>query len=136
MKPRALFVVGLLTGYVLGARAGRERYNQIVDRVNSLWQDPRVSQARRDAEAYARKAADRTVTTARDTATKTVVTARGAVDKTVTTARDTATKTTTAARGAADRTVAAAAKTASRVGEARDHALANLDDLGDIDDDN
>jgi hypothetical protein len=28
--------------YVLGARAGRERYNQISDLARSLWRDPRV----------------------------------------------------------------------------------------------
>jgi hypothetical protein len=32
------------TGYILGARAGRERYEQIRDRAQSLWRDPRVQE--------------------------------------------------------------------------------------------
>lgn len=31
-------------GYVLGARAGRERYEQIRDKAQATWEDPRVQQ--------------------------------------------------------------------------------------------
>ncbi len=40
-------------GYVLGARAGRERYEQITTQARKLWGDPRVQQA---ASAAAEKA--------------------------------------------------------------------------------
>lgn len=39
---KLVLLVGAAAGYVLGARAGRERYDQIADRANQLWNDPRV----------------------------------------------------------------------------------------------
>ncbi len=44
MKPsgKALLIIGLAVGYVLGARAGRERYDQIAGAVGKLWRSPRV----------------------------------------------------------------------------------------------
>jgi hypothetical protein len=42
MKGKILFVAGLATGYVLGARAGRERYEQIRSRAQGLWNTPAV----------------------------------------------------------------------------------------------
>ncbi len=41
-------------GYVLGARAGRDRYEQIVSQAQSVWGNPRV-QARKDQAAGAVK---------------------------------------------------------------------------------
>lgn len=37
MKGKVGIVVGLAAGYVLGARAGRERYEQIASGVQKLW---------------------------------------------------------------------------------------------------
>jgi hypothetical protein len=145
MKPKLLLVVGVAVGYVLGARAGRERYDALAAKANGLWRNPRVVRARADAtqyakeqapliraraEAVAKDVADKTATAAKDAAGK----ASTAAGKASTVARDAAGKATTAARKTADRTVAAAAQTASRVGEARHQALANLDDIGDLDD--
>jgi hypothetical protein len=42
MKGKILLVVGLGVGYVLGSRAGRERYDQIVAKAQGFWNDPRV----------------------------------------------------------------------------------------------
>jgi hypothetical protein len=42
MKGKILFVFGLGLGYVLGTRAGRERYEQIKAGAEKVWQDPRV----------------------------------------------------------------------------------------------
>jgi hypothetical protein len=42
MVGRFSFLVGLGAGYVLGARSGRERYEQIADRAQRVWRDPRV----------------------------------------------------------------------------------------------
>jgi hypothetical protein len=39
---KLLLLVGAAAGYVLGARAGRDRYDQIADQANKLWTDPRV----------------------------------------------------------------------------------------------
>ena len=42
MRGKILLVVGLGVGYVLGARAGRGRYDEIVAKVQGIWNDPRV----------------------------------------------------------------------------------------------
>jgi hypothetical protein len=42
MKGKILLVVGLGVGYVLGARAGREKYDEIARTAQKLWNDPRV----------------------------------------------------------------------------------------------
>ena len=44
MKGKILFVVGLGAGYVLGARAGRERYEQIRKAALNVWNQPQVQQ--------------------------------------------------------------------------------------------
>jgi hypothetical protein len=44
-------------GYVLGARAGRERYDQIVDLAQRIWTNPQVQRAATDAQERAREAA-------------------------------------------------------------------------------
>lgn len=38
MKGKLLFVAGLGVGYVLGTRAGRKRYEQIVGAVQKVWE--------------------------------------------------------------------------------------------------
>ncbi|WP_197409344.1 MULTISPECIES: hypothetical protein [unclassified Rathayibacter] len=38
MKGKILFVAGAAAGYVLGARAGRKRYDQIAAAANRFWQ--------------------------------------------------------------------------------------------------
>jgi hypothetical protein len=37
MRGKLLFIVGGLAGYVLGARAGRKRYDQIAAAANDFW---------------------------------------------------------------------------------------------------
>jgi hypothetical protein len=53
--------LGMLTagavGYVLGARAGRERYDQIVYQAQRLWTNPKVQRAAAEAQERAREAA-------------------------------------------------------------------------------
>jgi hypothetical protein len=44
-KYRISFLTGLATGFVLGARAGRERYDQIVKTARSVADNPAVQQA-------------------------------------------------------------------------------------------
>ncbi len=46
-------------GYVLGARAGRERYQQIVEAANKVKADPRVDDVVSRAESVVRDAAGR-----------------------------------------------------------------------------
>lgn len=57
MRPRFLVVVvAVAAAYLLGTRAGRERYDQITDTVSSLWNDPSVKKAIAEAKAQAQKA--------------------------------------------------------------------------------
>ena len=61
MRPRflAILVIALIA-YVLGTRAGRERYEQMKSAVTSFWNDPGMQQAMDEAKrnaAQARKAA-------------------------------------------------------------------------------
>jgi hypothetical protein len=44
MRGKVLFVVGLGVGYVLGTRAGRERYEQIRKAAQGVWNSPTVQQ--------------------------------------------------------------------------------------------
>ncbi|MBA2640612.1 MAG: hypothetical protein H0U77_11660 [Nocardioidaceae bacterium] len=46
-------VTAAAVGYVLGARAGRERYAQIVINAKKVWGDPRVQKAASDAQQAA-----------------------------------------------------------------------------------
>jgi hypothetical protein len=48
------FVTGLVTGYVLGARAGRQRYEQIAKTVRGVTGHPAVVKARATARTRAK----------------------------------------------------------------------------------
>jgi len=54
MRGKILLVVGLAAGYVLGARAGRERYEDIKRAARKLWNDPRVQHQVRNAGDFAK----------------------------------------------------------------------------------
>lgn len=50
-KPGLLAAFGI--GYVLGARAGRERYDAIATKAQQLWHDPRVQETAHRARVVA-----------------------------------------------------------------------------------
>jgi ferric-dicitrate binding protein FerR (iron transport regulator) len=104
---KSLFVltVGLGVGYVLGARAGRGRYDEIVEKVTSVWEDPRVTKARREAARYAKEQAP----VVRDRAKAAAAAAPGVVAG--------------AAKDLAGKTAATAKNVAAKVGEVRDGIL-------------
>jgi hypothetical protein len=52
-KYRFSFVAGLATGYVLGTRAGKERYEQIKKAARSFAENPTVQQAAGAVQAQA-----------------------------------------------------------------------------------
>lgn len=52
MKGKILFATGLAVGYVLGTRAGRERYDEIKAVVSRIWGDPRVQKQVHSAEGF------------------------------------------------------------------------------------
>lgn len=45
MRFRLTFLIGLAAGYLLGSRAGRERYEQIMTTVQGLRENPAVQSA-------------------------------------------------------------------------------------------
>jgi hypothetical protein len=53
MRGKILLVVGLTAGYVLGAKAGRGRYEQIKRAADTLWSNPRVQRQVKKAEERA-----------------------------------------------------------------------------------
>ena len=53
MRTRFTFLAGLAIGYVAGARAGRERYEQMVKLGRKVVENPTVQQATRTAGAKA-----------------------------------------------------------------------------------
>lgn len=52
---KIVFILGLAIGYVLGARAGRERYEQIASIAGSIWQSKPVQRQVGKVEAGAKK---------------------------------------------------------------------------------
>jgi hypothetical protein len=52
-----MFVVGGTIGYVLGARAGRARYEKIKAKAQSFWQSPTVQQKAVQAQEFAKERA-------------------------------------------------------------------------------
>lgn len=70
MRGKVLLVVGLAAGYVLGARAGRERYNQMKLQARKLWNDPRVQKQVKTAEQFAKDKAPEVVDFVSDNAKK------------------------------------------------------------------
>jgi SLT domain-containing protein len=62
------FLVGLGAGYVLGARAGRERYDQIADKAQSVWRNPRVQAKADQAQQLVKEKASEAGTAASDLA--------------------------------------------------------------------
>lgn len=61
MRGKLLLVVGLAAGYVLGARAGRERYEDIKRTAAKLWNSPGVQRQVRTAEDFAKDKAPEVV---------------------------------------------------------------------------
>jgi len=47
---KILLVAAGAAGYVLGARAGRERYEQIAQQAQKIWTNPTVAQKRQEAK--------------------------------------------------------------------------------------
>jgi len=53
MRGKILLVVGLAAGYVLGAKAGRGRYEDIKRATDKFWGDPRVQRQVKNVEGRA-----------------------------------------------------------------------------------
>jgi len=53
MRGKLLFITGGLVGYVLGARAGRKRYDQIAAAASDLWNRPPVQRRVNEVKDFA-----------------------------------------------------------------------------------
>jgi hypothetical protein len=51
-------LVGFGAGYVLGTRAGRERYDRIAGKAQELWSDPRIQEKAELAQQVAKEKAE------------------------------------------------------------------------------
>lgn len=72
MKGKILLVVGVGIGYVLGTRAGREKYDQMKAAVEKLWNDPRVQQQVDNAQDFVKDKAPEVAEFVADSAKKVV----------------------------------------------------------------
>ncbi|MDH6182250.1 spermidine synthase [Microbacteriaceae bacterium SG_E_30_P1] len=81
MRGKILFVVGLGVGYVLGTRAGREKYEQIKSAASKLWNDPRVQKRVDDAQDFVKDKAPEVAEFLADGAKKVVSKASGSSTK-------------------------------------------------------
>jgi hypothetical protein len=137
MKRKLILLVGLALGYVIGARAGREKYDRLKAAAERYWGDPRVTKVRGDVESYARTQApiirDRAETVAKDVATKTAATAKDVASKTSATAKDIADKTSATAKDVASKTTATAKdladKTSATARDLADKTSATANDV-------
>ncbi|MDP9027269.1 MAG: YtxH domain-containing protein [Actinomycetota bacterium] len=77
MKGKILFVTGLGVGYVLGTRAGRQRYESLKKTASKLWNDPRVQKQVDTAEAFVKDKAPDVAEFALDGAKKVVAQVTG-----------------------------------------------------------
>lgn len=57
MRGKALLIVGFGVGYVLGAKAGRDRYVQIKKSASKLWNNANIQRQVSKAEGFARDVA-------------------------------------------------------------------------------
>ena len=55
MRGKLMFITGLATGFVLGSRAGREKYEEIAANAKKVWEHPTVQEAAGVAQAQANK---------------------------------------------------------------------------------
>lgn len=74
MRGRILFVIGLGAGYVLGAKAGRQRYEQIASAADKVWNSQSVAKQRHEVQHFVETKAPKLVEAATDAA-------GGAIDK-------------------------------------------------------
>ena len=55
MRGKLMFITGLAAGFVLGSRAGREKYEEIRENAKKVWEHPTVQEAAGVAQAQANK---------------------------------------------------------------------------------
>jgi hypothetical protein len=77
VKGKILFVAGLGLGYVLGTRAGREKYEELRTAALKVWNDPRVQKAADSVEDFVKDKAPDVADFVSDNAKKVVAQVSG-----------------------------------------------------------
>jgi hypothetical protein len=77
VKGKILFVAGLGLGYVLGTRAGREKYEELRAAALKVWNDPRVQKAADSVEDFVKDKAPDVADFVSDNAKKVVAQVQG-----------------------------------------------------------
>jgi len=77
VKGKILFVAGLGLGYVLGTRAGREKYEQLREAALKVWNDPRVQKQMDAVEDFVKDKAPEVADFVSDGAKKVVAQVQG-----------------------------------------------------------
>lgn len=77
MKGKILFVAGLGLGYVLGTRAGREKYEELRTAALKVWNDPRVQKQVDNVEDFVKDKAPEVAEFVSDNAKKVVAQVQG-----------------------------------------------------------
>jgi hypothetical protein len=77
VKGKILFVAGLGLGYVLGTRAGREKYDQLRTAALKVWNDPRVQKQVDNVEEFVKDKAPDVAEFVSDNAKKVVAQVSG-----------------------------------------------------------
>ena len=72
MKGKILFVAGLGLGYLLGTRAGREKYDELKSAALKVWNDPRVQKQVDAVEGFVKDKAPEVADFVSDSAKKVV----------------------------------------------------------------
>ncbi len=76
MKGQIALLVGGAAGYVLGTRAGRERYEQIKNQAQAVWTNPKVQEKAGQAQDFAKEKAPVVKDAAADAAASAVTAVR------------------------------------------------------------
>jgi hypothetical protein len=77
VKGKILFVAGLGLGYVLGTRAGREKYEELRQAALKVWNDPRVQKGVDNVEDFVKDKAPEVAEFVSDNAKKVVAQVQG-----------------------------------------------------------
>lgn len=72
MSGKFLFVVGLGVGYVLGAKAGRQRYEQIASAADKVWNSRAVAKPRAEVQQFVETQTPKVVDAATDAASRAI----------------------------------------------------------------
>ena len=141
MRLKVLFVLGIGIGYVLGARAGRPRYEKLKARATEVWEDPRVQKVRAETQEFVKENAPvvqekvvagtkAAVAGAQEVAAKAAEAAKDASGRVAETAKDVSGKVAETARDVSGKVAKTAKDVSGKVAETAKDVRERLADRG------